>query len=176
MTLDATPGGPNSNAYLTVAEADAIALEQGLGRAVENWLATATTTADKERALIRATSEIDAYMGAAGTPANYSQALLYPRAGVDVDGLGAPYLPHDLEMACFEQAVHVLANADQIADADTRRARGLISFSDDDGSGSVVSVKPEFGMIASKALAYLRSLRGFGLATLRSVPVASTYS
>ena len=171
MALDATPGGLVSNSYLTVAGADAIAALLGLGEDSTAWLAA--DNADKEKALIRATTEIDSYFGSVGVRWSPDQALLFPRIA-DLDVLDAAYIVYDVELATYWQAVHVLRNADAIDRANARRARGLISFSDDDGSGSVVSVKPEFGLMSAQALAHLRKLRT-GRATLRSVPITSSY-
>jgi Putative DnaT-like ssDNA binding protein len=170
MTIDAVPGSPTANSYLTVADADAIVAAQGLGRAAEAW--TAAIETDKEKALVRATSEIDAHIGVAGTAWSIGQPLLFPRY-TDVTA-GVPYIIPNVELATFHQAVHVLHNANQIDDADTRRARGLISFSDDDASGTN-STRPEYGMMSARALAYLGAIRATGVATLRSVPIASTY-
>jgi hypothetical protein len=176
MPLIAVPGSASANSYLSVAEADALAAALGLGRAATKW--TAAASGLKEKALIRATSEIDAFIATAGSPWSSAQSLLFPRL-VDfavVLGEATPFIIENVRKATYEQAVHLLLNADLIDDANTRRARGLIQFSDDDGSGSVVSVRPEFGLMSSQALAYLRPLRGLGRASLTSVPIASSYS
>jgi hypothetical protein len=172
MPFDATPGGPASTSYLTVADADAIAASQGLGEASTAWLAA--PEGDKEKALTRATSEIDAYVVTGGAAGVAGQALIFPRS-IDYDGAGDYFIHRNVELATYWQAVHVLANADQLDRANARRARGLISFSDDDGGGSVVSVKPEFGQLSSQALTYLRPMVGVGRASLRSVAVQSSY-
>jgi hypothetical protein len=170
--LVATPGSPTANSYLTVADADTIALVQGLGEASDAWLAAGNDR--KERALIRATAEVDAYIASAGTTYTLDQPLLFPRL-YDAVG-GVPYIIPNVRMATFWQAVHLLVNADLLDRANTRRARGMISFSDDDGSGSMVSVKPEFGMLSAQALTYLQAVgRTTGQATLRSVPIESSY-
>lgn len=171
MALDATPGGLASNSYLTVADANAIATELGVGEDGTAWLAASSP--DKERALLRATTEIDSYVGGVGLRWEPLQALLFPRAS-DLDFMDAAYIVRDVELATYWQAVHVLRNADVIDRANARRAKGMISFSDDDGSGSMMSVKPEFGLMSAQALAHLRKLRT-GRASLRSVPITSSY-
>lgn len=172
MALDATPGGLTSDSYLTVADADAIAASQGLGEASTAWLAADDGV--KEKALRRATSEIDAHVGTAGYRWLVNQPLLFPRV-TDLDALELPYIIHDVAMATYWQAVHLLQNSDLLDRANARRARGLISFSDDDGSGSVVAVKPGFGQLSAQAMTYLRKIVGAGRSSLRSVAIASSY-
>jgi hypothetical protein len=168
--LNATPGAADANSYLTVDEADAIANERGLGRAASAWLSADDAT--KEKALIRASSEIDAYMVTTATRWASDQALLFPRYA-DADAMNVPYIIPNVRMATFEQAAHVNANADKIDDADTRRARGLISFSDDDASGSVA--RSGFGLLSSRAEAYMKGILAAGRTTLKSVDIDSSY-
>ena len=168
----ATPGALDANSYITVAEADAIAAEIGLGPADEGWLDA--SEASKARALIRATTEIDAYVRTAGSPWFFGQRLLFPRL-LDVNDLGVALIIPDIRYATYAQAAHVLRNARALDDADTRRAQGLISFSSDDGSGSVVAARPEFGQLSSRALQYLRAVRSTGRSRIRSVPITSSY-
>jgi hypothetical protein len=169
MPLIATPGAADANSYLSVAEADAIAAEVGLGRDAAVW--DAAEDADKAKALIRATSEVDAYVGFAGVRWATDQALLFPRY-YDVNTSLIPYIVSNVRLATFHQAVYDLANANLIADADARRARGLVSFSDDDGSGALGDPQ----MLSARARWHLRSLKGSGRATLVSVPIASSYA
>lgn len=170
-TIIATPGAADANSYLTLEEADEIATLRGLGPAATGWLDG--TDADKEKALIRATSEIDAELGSVGIRYAADQALLLPRYTDKVDG--DPVIISSVRLATYEQAVYLLANAEVMDNANARRARGLISFSDDDGSGSVVAARPDFGTMSPQALMYLRQLRNLGRGNLRSVPIGSSY-
>lgn len=145
MPLDATLAGAAANSYLTVAEADALARDD-LGTTAERWLAAAVP--DREKALIRATREIDLFVADTGG-ARYSatQALLFPRA-VDVAGTPAlPFLHRSIRAAAYSQAAYVLENAKKIDQAATRRARQLLNFSDDDVSGTI-ALDPAFGLLA----------------------------
>lgn len=171
MPLIATPGAADANSYLTLAEADAIANARGLGRAASGWLSA--NDADKEKALIQATVDIDAYMATTAVRWSTTQSLVFPRYS-DVDTVTHdPYIIMAIQNAAYEQAIHVLANADKMADAETRRARGLLSFSDDDASGSVA--RAGFGLMAQRAEAYLKSIIAGGRTTLKSVDIASSY-
>jgi hypothetical protein len=174
MTLNADPGEPDSNSYLTVTDADALAEERGLGPAAEEWLAADDEL--KEKALLNATMDVEAYLGPVTTGQLWAsdQALLFPRYS-DVDEAAAPFILPNVRLATYEQAVYRLHNREVIDNANSRRARGLISFSDDDGSGSVVAARPDFGTMSPQALMYLKRLRGLGRATLRSVPIGSSY-
>ena len=88
----ATPGALDANSYITVAEADAIAAEIGLGPADEGWLDA--SEASKARALIRATTEIDAYVRTAGVqPQTGARAST---AGRQRSGCGADHPGHPL--------------------------------------------------------------------------------
>lgn len=169
--LNAEPGSLVANSYLTVAEADEIAANRGLGPAAADWLSASDS--DKEKALMRASSEVDAHLGTVGTRWDTLQALLFPRY-VD-EAIGLPFILPNVRLATYEQAVYVLRNAEVMDNANTRRARGLISFSDDDGSGSVVAARPDFGTMSPQALILLKQIRGLGRATLRSVRMSSSY-
>ncbi len=171
MTLVSTVAGATANSYLTVADADGFAQDLGLGPSDAAWLVASNS--DKEKALIRATSEVDAYLKIAGSHWADGQALLFPRA-IDADNTNTPFILTNVELATYAQAVHVLRNAEQLDNADSRRARGLISFSDDDGSGSVISNRDDFGTMSSRAIHYLRALKGLGRTTLRSVWVSGS--
>lgn len=171
MALDATVAGASANSYLTVAAADALAAAD-LGRNATGWLAA--TQPVKEAALQRATREIDAFFPTTGMWLRYSytQALLFPRP-MDASGSPlAPYVPAGVLQACFKQAAYLVANANTIDDAAARRARGLFSFSDSEGGGSV-ALDPTFGLLAPEAVGYLQPLRAGGRGTLTSVPISS---
>lgn len=171
MPLDATPGGVAADSYLTVADADALAAARGLGRAATAWLAASND--DKEKALRQATTDIDTVASTAGLRYAFDQALVFPRV-VDVDGLGAAYIVPNVRLATYEQAIYVLANSKLFDDAASRRARGLVSFSDDDASGTA-AMRSDYGLIAPRAMAYLNTVRDTGRTTLRSVPIGSSY-
>jgi hypothetical protein len=135
VALDATVGGPSSNSYLTVAEADAY-FDTRLFSTV--W--TSATTQQKEAALIQATRTIDAKVTQPwtfenlpdgftirrvallgpdqkaftvwnGEPASSTQALAWPRTGM-VDKLGNELaddvIPQGLKDAVCELALLLL--------------------------------------------------------------------
>jgi hypothetical protein len=153
MTLDATVGGATANSYLTLAAADAMA-DEDFGRQADAWKAAAVSS--KEAVLKRATREISSFLADIGG-ARYSstQALLFPRA-VDVAGNPAlPYLPITLLQATYQQATYVLENAKLLDDANSRRARGLFSYSNPDGTGGSIALDPAFGRLSPDVEAYL---------------------
>ena len=112
MTLDATPAGSAANSYCTVAEADAY-FNTSFNRPV--W--GATSTPNKEIALIEAARLLDSQVKWYGYLATNTQVLRWPRAYVPSpdSGLGGPYLNSDVipqpvkELAC-ELAYHILSN------------------------------------------------------------------
>lgn len=174
VVIDATVAGVSANAYITLAEADVYA-EGDLGKDAEAWLAAEDD--DKSRAIIRATDDIRAYQTAVGAPYSVSQALLYPRAIDVVVVVLTPFVHANVKRATYEQAKYVLQNADIIDDAAKRRARGLISFSDDDGSGTMLAMDPRWGLFSSRMISYLTAVPNAtsGVRTMRSVPYASSY-
>lgn len=176
MALDATVAGASANSYLTVAAADALATAD-LGRQSALWLDAATTDAVKEAALQRATREIDGHFPTTGMWVRYDadQALLYPRPQDATGSPLTPYIHPAVQLACYHQAAYLVKNADAIDDAAARRARGLFSFSDSEGGGSV-AIDPTFGLLSPQAAADLAPLRAGGRGTLSSVPVASADS
>lgn len=132
MAIDATVAGATADSYLTVAAADAYAAAD-LGPDVDAWLAA--TLANKEAALKLATADIDAEYGRDVIRYSTTQALVFPRS-TDVVATVAT-LPAGVKRATWEQAKYRYANRKLFADARARRARGLASFSDDDGSGTM---------------------------------------
>lgn len=174
VTIDATVAGAAANAYLTLAEADAYA-DGDLGRNAAAWVAADDD--EKARAIIRATDDIRAYQTVVGDPYTIAQALLYPRA-IDVVAITlVPYVHANVKRATYEQAKYVLQNADVMDEAGTRRARALISFSDDDGSGSMVAIDPSFGLFSPRMISYLAAVpsASAGRRTLTSVPYTSSF-
>lgn len=82
MALDATPGGPASNAYVDVAGATAL-LDERLN--TQPWYAPpqdVTLQAQREAALITATRLLDEQFIWRGTPTMSTQALGWPRTAV----------------------------------------------------------------------------------------------
>lgn len=169
MALDATVAGAAANSYLTLAGANTLAGE-ALGREAAAW--NAASDADKEKALIRATSDVDAYIGGVSARSATGQALLFPRA-TDTSS-GTPYILGRVQRATFHQAAFLLANVDAIADADARRASGLLSRSDMDGGWTASLREP--ATLSSIAESYLRPLRLGRTAVLGSIRLASGYA
>jgi hypothetical protein len=141
MALDATVAGSAANSYLTVAEADSLAAED-IGMHAREWVAANVET--KEAALIRATDEIDSTI-VRTIPYATDQALLFPRS-TDQDG-SAPYLPARLKRATYLQASYLVKNADLLDQAAMRRARGLVNFSNPDGTGGQIADSATFGRL-----------------------------
>lgn len=167
MTLDATVADADANSYLTVADADAFA-DADLGPDVDAW--NAATDADKERALQLATADIDAAYGRISLLFTADQALVFPR---DVDAsAGTPFIPAAVARATWEQAKYRFANQKLFAAARARRARGLASFSDDDGSGTM-SLHPEMEGLSTAAQRLLGTIPRTNRTTLMSVPLRS---
>lgn len=165
--LIVTPGLLTSEAYVSVDEADALVDSEGIGRAADRWNDLVLT--EKEKALRRASRDLDRYKGRSGALYLEGQALLFPRA-IDVDALGEPYVLNAVKRACVHQAIYLASNADLIDDAAQRRARGLVTFQDDDGSGSMLGLDPQFGRLAPEAIAYMDAIPAIR-PTLRSVRI-----
>lgn len=167
MALDATVAGVSANSYLTVAAADALAAER-IGPDYEKWIAA--DVEEQEKALISATESIDAWRDWHAVPYAALQALVFPRVTDLV--ADAPTLPARIKLATFEQAVYLMANAKMIADSGARRARGLISFSEGDGSGTQ-AVDPTWGLMAPKAVHHISAVPTLRRSSLTSVPMRS---
>jgi len=107
VTLDATVGGANSNSFITVAAANTIA-ENMLS--VTGW--TTATTDDKARALIMATTDLQA-LDWVGTRATETQALAWPRTGAVINGreVADDIIPREVQQATFDLALSILAGA-----------------------------------------------------------------
>src|SRR5262245_8953420 len=94
MTIDAVPGSPTANAYLTVSDATDL-LQERLH--VEAWYSAdpeeaITLPHRREASLMQATRLIDEQVGWYGVPATTTQALAWPQVG-QVDHLGRPVDP-----------------------------------------------------------------------------------
>lgn len=157
MTLDATVAGISANAYIAVATADGFAGDEDIGAEAARWLDVGTVTATKEKALKRATRELDAYLRSGWPPYSTSQALLFPRA-VDLNPSSQPIIPRAIQRACYQQAIYLVANADVLAAANTRRARGMSSASEPNVS---FTESPDDGSneLSPQALQYLSGFR-----------------
>jgi hypothetical protein len=110
-TIDATPSGPNANAYGTLAEAVAY-FDSRLNTTA--W--DGATVADQTRAIIQATGWVDQsdYRGERAVP---QQPLKWPREFVyDEDGYELPInvIPREVKHATFEAALDLLGG-DQFA-------------------------------------------------------------
>ena len=155
MPLDTTPGGSASDSYLSLADALAFA-NADLGRYAAAWIAA--TDADREKALRRATRDIDRYVGSTVDRYDVGQKLAFPRF-IDTNDAGAPIIVPRLREATYQQAVYVLVNADVLDDAATRRARALTNFSEPNVSGQIADDE-RFGRLAPEA-AILLTGEGF---------------
>lgn len=155
MALDATVGGAAANSYLTVAAADLLNGDR-LGSYAARW--TAADAPTKEKALIQATADIDAFVHPAERWSD-GQLLAFPRA-IDVDDALAPFIPMRVQVATFEQALYLLVNIDQLERAATRRARGLYTFDEDEGPSGTLALDSQLGLLAPRAEALLTSFVG----------------
>jgi len=168
MTLTATPGAAGADSYLEVVAADALAAAN-LGPASDGWGAAAT--ADKEKALKRATREINAAVDSAwprfDPTAQRLSHLIFPRS-IDVDAAGAPIIPYEVELATYEQATYILANAATLDAADTRRARNMQASSEPNVSYSQPDPDELWNRLAPGARHYLAGFR------LTTPPTASS--
>ena len=79
MALDATVGGEDANTYAVIADVDEYILTHSTP-ATEAAFWTASTTAQKEAALIRAAQLLDRHVKWTGQIAGEAQALSWPRA------------------------------------------------------------------------------------------------
>ena len=157
MAVVTTVAGASSNSYLDVAGADALAASE-LGNNARAW--ASLTIEDKEAALMRATAEIDEFVGAGLPSYTQGQALVFPRAGDVVIGTYTPEIPVRVKRATFLQAAYLAANADLLDEAASRRARGLVNFSNPDGTGGTISEKRDFGRLYPRAEALVADVAG----------------
>jgi hypothetical protein len=122
MTLDATVGGPASNAYLTVAEATAF-LDERLN--TQPWYVQpqdVTLQAQREAALITATRLLDEQVRWVGTPSSSTQALGWPRSGLSFSlGQAIPpdVIPLTIQRATAYYALHLLRDTSEVTTTTT---------------------------------------------------------
>jgi len=129
MALDATPGGVQSNAYCTVAQATAF-LDERLH--TQPWYAQPTDVtlqSQREAALITATRLLDEQIRWAGTPSTSTQALGWPRSGLTV--LGGQAIPPDvvpvtIQRATAYYALHLLRDTSEAATTSTTVGSGVV--------------------------------------------------
>lgn len=150
MPLDVTPGGSASDSYLSLADALAYATSD-LGLYADGWQAADNAT--REKALRRATRDIDRYVGSTVEPYADGQKLAFPR-WEDVDATGLPIIVPRLQEATYQQAAYVLHNSEVIDQASTRRARGLTNFTEPNVSGQVAD-SATYGKLAPEVEALL---------------------
>lgn len=176
MTLIATPAAADANSYLAVAEADALA-EVTLGAEATGWL-DAEDVDTKERALITATRDVNAYLRSGFDRHTDTQALRFPRS-TDLDADGEPVIPTDIVHATFYQAIYLLKNHAVMAQANTRRARGLQSASEPNLSYSEDTDRTVAERMAPQAVLHLEGFQtipgGRNAGGLRSVRVSSGF-
>jgi hypothetical protein len=117
VTIDATVGGPNSNSYPTLEEAEAYFATRM--PAPTKWAATpAPSNDDKSKALITATRITDLLADWKGSVASDTQARMWPRddmeesKGLDMDN---DIIPDELKYAIYEFA-EVLLGTDKTVD------------------------------------------------------------
>lgn len=153
MAIVATPADPDADSYLTVAAADSLAGDD-LGPEADTW--RRAELALKEQALRRATREVDSYVATGWPPFDGDQALVFPRADIDVDAAGDAFIPRKVVLATYQQAIYVLKNRDVLAAMNAHRARQ--GETDPDSS---YGVDPANGpsIISPMALHYLAGFR-----------------
>jgi len=122
LTLVATVSGTTSNSYLAVVDGDTLA-EARFG--ADAW--TAASSADKAKALVQATRDLDA-VRIRGYKVDTNQALEFPR---DCQEEPTDEIPADVQWACMEQALWILSNQTTGGTTDRQRlqAEGVVSFS-----------------------------------------------
>jgi len=115
MALDATPGGPTANSYVTRAEAVAYMATRLYTAA---WLALSTD--DQDKSLMMATRLIDTNVCFTGVSTASTQALRWPMQGMTSPqgyAIGTSTIPAQLKDAVSELA-RLLASADYTAPSD----------------------------------------------------------
>jgi hypothetical protein len=157
VALDATVAGASADSYLSIEDADALAADD-LGPEAEKWRAAATTVADRERALKRATRDIDDHIVPFSTPYSTTQRLFVPRA-VDLDLDDVAIIPASVQRATYLQAIFVLSNAAVIDRANARQARNVSSGSEPNVS---YTTDDDFSVMSKRAVAALAGYAGSG--------------
>mgnify|MGYP000285991165 CR=1 FL=1 len=100
MSLNATPGSATADSYLTVAAADAMAANFGLG----GW--SGKTTEQKEAALRQAALDVDGHRFHRQEKWTSGQSRLFPRA------VDAGVIPAAVELAALFQADYLASHGE----------------------------------------------------------------
>lgn len=122
MALDATPGGENSNSYVTLAQASAY---HATHLYASSWTTAASAT--QETAVIMASRTLDDWVDWKGSKQDDDQALRWPRWNVyDRDGIAfeEDEIPVFLINATSELARYLLST-DVTAEPDTKGFKEL---------------------------------------------------
>jgi len=152
VAIDATVGGPNSNSYITAADADSYFGER---LHAEAW--GAASEADHEKALLQACRHLErCHYWPEGGPAYTSppQRLTFPRKW-DVDADGDFAIPQPVKDAQCEEALHLLARGAEQERRRALQAGGVISLSVDGLSESYTPGAAHHGLFSSEARALL---------------------
>jgi hypothetical protein len=129
MTINAVPGDPLANSYVTTEQATAF-LQERLH--VEAWYSAdpeeaITLPHRREAALMQATRLIDEQVGWYGVPATLTQALAWPQVG-QVDAMGRPVdqmtVPTNIQRATAYYALMLLEAEEVIQAATVAAATG----------------------------------------------------
>lgn len=163
--ITCTPGGATDNSYLTDTQATAL-----LASTLREYTWAQYAVAERERALIQATAEIEALGGTrlnvsnparrlfvGGAPRNgTSQALHFPR-GEDVTTAGVAVIIVGVKWAVLEQAIYLLEqhHAPPLLDRQALRDNGVTSVSMDGVSESYAATELPRG-IAPAAWLHIR--------------------
>jgi hypothetical protein len=108
MSLDALAGSATDNSYLTLAEAEAIALTRP---GVLTWTNVATTQPQKEAALVTASSYLN-QLSWIGTRTSTSQPMAWPRTSAECDEkvYDDSTIPTEVKQATFDIAEALLSD------------------------------------------------------------------
>lgn len=150
--IDATLSGPNSNSYITQAEAQSY-FDARLHAA--SW--TSALDAEKIQALIMACRHIescrlrvDRRVSTIFSPASSDQALSFPRLR-DVDASGAYIIPPQVTDAQCEEALALLAFGAEQERRAALQAGGVTSFSTDGLSEGYGTGAPSHPLASARA-------------------------
>jgi len=144
MAIDYTVGGPTSNSYVSLAEAEAYFSDRMHSSA---WYDLSTS--DREKLLITSSSMLDWYVSWKGTKATQDQAMDWPRVGVITsDGpIPSDVIPAQVKVAVYELSLSS-AKKDRSADGSLdgileARAGSLLIKTDDGVYNSKPSTIPQ---------------------------------
>ncbi len=172
MPVTCTPGGAADNSYISLSDANGYFADT---LREDTWLGF--PAAQRERALVQATSQIERLGGSKhtttaeryrffGSPETTTQALHFPRAG-DVDADGSSCIPAGVQEAVCEQALWLLqqqANP-QLVDHLELQSQGVQSATID---GLGFSYRGLSGVPVGIALLAWRAIKPFINRTIRT--------